>query len=160
MTRTTLRRWMPVALMLSLAVNFFFAGLAVSHVGRPPPPPHGPPGPEGFLQRLAETLPPDDAVILRRALDANRATMQAEHDVRESFPQRIRAALLAEPFDPKALLAVFETTDQQERALRQRVQASLAEAAAAMSPEGRRRMAEFRPPRHGPPGPPPGPGFR
>ncbi len=151
---------MPVALMLSLAVNFFFAGLAVSHVGRPPPPPHGPPGPEGFLLRLAETLPSEDAAILHRALDANRATIRAERDVRDSFPQRLRAALLTEPFDPQALMAVFETTDQQERALRQRVQASLAEAAAAMSPEGRRRMAEFRPQRHGPPGPPPGPGFR
>lgn len=153
---------MPVALMLSLAVNMFFAGLAVSHVGRRPPPPHGPPGPEGFILRLAETLPPDDAALLHRALDANRPTIRAEHEVRESFPQRLRIALLAEPFDPKALIAVFEDTDRQEHALRQRVQASLAEAAAAMSPEGRRRMAEFRPPRHGPPGPPPGPppGFR
>lgn len=160
MIRMILQRWMPIALMLSMAVNMFFAGLAVSHIGRPPPPPHGPPGPEGFFQRLAETLPAEDAAILRQAIDANRSTMQAEHEVRESFPQRIRTALLTQPFDPKALMAVFEETDGRERALRQRVVSALVDAAAAMSPEGRRRMAEFRPPHPpGPPGPPPGPGF-
>lgn len=167
MTRMILQRWMPIALMLSLAVNMFFAGLVVSHIGRPPPPPHGPPGPEGFLQRMADTLPDADAAILRRAIDSSRPNMQAEHEEREAFLQKIRAGLLAQPFDPKALLAVFEErfedADTREHAMRQRVIVALVDAAAAMSQEGRRRMAEFRPPR--PPGPggppfgPPGPGF-
>lgn len=148
------RRWMPIALIVSLAANMFLGGLILSHLGRFGPPP-GPPGPERFIEHLAATLPPDDAALLRRALDANRDTLAAEHRLRETMPERIRTALLAEPFDAGALVAVFTDNDGRERELRQRVQRALADAAAAMSPEGRRRMAEFRPPR---PGPGPGPG--
>lgn len=156
MTRPPLRRWMPIALIVSLAANMFLGGLMLSHFGRRGPPP-GPPGPERFIEHMASTLPPADAALLRRALDDNRDTLAAERRVREGVPDRIRAALLAEPFDPKALVAVYTDTDQRERELRERVQAALANAAAAMSPEGRRRMAEFRP--HGPgPEPRPGPG--
>ncbi|WP_448192413.1 periplasmic heavy metal sensor [Azospirillum sp. sgz301742] len=138
------RRWMPIALIVSLATNMFLGGLILSHAGRRGPP-HGPPGPERFIEHLAATLPPDDGALLRRALEANRDTLNAEHALHESMPQKIRAALLAEPFDPAALVSVFTDNDTRERDLRQRMQRALADAAAAMSPEGRRQMAEFRP---------------
>jgi len=139
------RRWMPIALIVSLAANMFLGGLIVSHVGRFGPPPGGPPSPERFIEHLASTLPPDDGAVLRQALEANRETLAEEHRMHEAMPSRVRTALLAEPFDPNALISVFTDTDQRERDLRVRVQRALAAAAAEMSPEGRRRMAEFRP---------------
>lgn len=142
-------RWPMIVLLLSLGANMFLGGFILGHrpppFGPPPPPGGPPPDPARMVERVASQLAPEDAAILRRALNANRSLFEDELRRRHEFPNRLRAALKAEPFDPKALLAVFEENDREEAQLRERIAAALVGAAAAMSPEGRRRMAEFRP---------------
>lgn len=147
------RRWMPVALLASLGINMFLVGFLSGR--RPPPwlPPGPPPGPERLIEEISAVLPPDDAALLRRTLDANRDRMAADRNRRMAFRDRVEDALRAEPFDPAALEAVFDEEDERERQSWAGFRKILIETAGAMSAEGRRRMAMFRP---GPGGPPPG----
>lgn len=141
------RHWMPAALLASLGANLFLGGFLLGQPHRPPP---GPPDPQRFVERLASTLPEADAAVVRRIMAANRDALVADRERRFDMPRRIAAALKAEPFDPQALSQLFAEDDRQDRAVRLRIQAAIIEVAAAISPEGRKRMAEFRP---GPPGP-------
>lgn len=123
-------------------------------LGRRPPfggPPPGPPGPMRLLEHMAERLPPDDAALLRAAIEGNRPEMDELARRHREFPDRIRTVLLAEPFDPQALARLFEEQDRREAQVRDHVQSVLIKVAAAMSPEGRRRIAEFRPDDRRPP---------
>lgn len=140
-------RWPTIVLLLSLGANMFLGGFLLGHRPPPfgPPPGGGPPDPAHMVERVAARLSPDDAAILRRALDANRDLFEEERRRRREFPDRLRAALKAEPFDPKALLRIFEENDREEAQSRGRIAAALVASVAAMSPEGRRRMADFRP---------------
>lgn len=142
-------RWPMIVLLLSLGANMFLGGFLLGHRPPPfgPPPPGGgpPPDPARMVERVASLLPPEDAAILRRALDANRDLFEEERRRRRDFPNRLRTSLKAEPFDPKALLRIFEENDRDEAQTRGRIAAALVAAAAAMSPEGRSRMADFRP---------------
>lgn len=156
--------WLAVALLASVGGNVFLGGyLAGRGAFSGPPGLHGgPPGPpmrpDEFFERLAERLPAADAAILRRFAAENRDAFERDDAQRRDFPRRLRAALTAEPFDAAAfekLLADHDAAIQQAHAvLRQRIAA----AAASLSPEARRVLAESPlpgpPP---PPGPPPGP---
>jgi uncharacterized membrane protein len=130
------QRLLVIGLLASLGLNMFFAGLTISHL-RPPPPFD----PLHMLSRLADQLPPTDAAILRQVLDSKAAEMREDEAHFRSFPQRLDAALLAEPFDPAALAAVFADGRGQESAM----SAVMIEAATRMSPEGRHRLAMARP---------------
>lgn len=135
------RRWMPVALIGSLGLNLFLGGFLLAR-------PHhhgGPPSPEHFVERMAATLPDADAAILRRSVANHRDDLAADHKRREEFPQRIQTILSAEPFDPKALAALFAEHDRAEQDSRETLQKALIEATTAMSAEGRHRLANFRP---------------
>lgn len=134
------RGLLPLALLASLGGNLFLGGFILGG-----PRHHGPPDPERFVERLAATLPEADAAMLRRALADNRDALVADRERHRDMPRKIEAALLAEPFDPQALARVFAETDAQEQPARRRMQQALIEVAAALSPEGRRRMAAFRP---------------
>lgn len=150
--------WLAAALLASVGGNVFLGGYLAGRGAFFGPPGHygGPPGPpmrpDEFFERLAERLPPADAAILRRFAADNRGAFDRDDAHRRDFPQQLRAALTAEPFDPVAfekLLADHDAAIQQAHALlRQR----LAAAAAALSPEARRVLAESPLP-----GPPPGP---
>lgn len=150
--------WLAVALLASVGANVFLGGYLAGRgaFSGPPGPYGGPPGPpmrpDVFFERLAERLPPADATILRRFAADNRDAFMRDDAQRRDFPQQLRAALTAEPFDPaafEALLADHDATVQRAHALlRQR----LAAAAASLSPEARRLLAESPLP-----GPPPGP---
>lgn len=144
-------------LLGSVGLNLFLLGTLVPGWLQGPPdrPPHdrlvagmpgGPDGPLGIVRRIADDLPPADAEILRGAFDpASDDFRRLMQGMRQELEQ-LRAIIGKEPFDEAALRtalteataarARFETT-QQER---------LATAIARMSPEGRKRMAEWRGP--------------
>lgn len=127
-------------LTLSLAANVFFGTVIGLHLLRDP---KGPPKPERLLERLAGALPPDDARILRDAMERHGVEEPAD----EGFEprERLRQVLLAEPFD----LAAFRQVHAELKASHERIGRIgdvMADAVPRMSPEGRRRLAEFGPP--------------
>ncbi|HTH16163.1 MAG TPA: periplasmic heavy metal sensor [Magnetospirillum sp.] len=133
------------ALLASLTANVFFGVVIGIHLSQgPKPPPHRP---GQMLEDMVEILPPADAALLRTAMDAHRAELSEPREHPREHLERMRQALLAEPFD----IQVFRQVDAEFRASRERTGAAigevLAEALPQMSPEGRKRLADFRPPR-------------
>jgi hypothetical protein len=118
-------------LMLSLAANVFFGVMVGSQAFRGPKGP--PPRPERILEEMAATLPSADAAILPDA-------PFRQHE-------RFRQALLAEPFDVEEFRRINDEFHARRERMGRIIDAVLSEAVPKISPEGRRRLAEFRPPR-------------
>jgi uncharacterized membrane protein len=159
-----LARWL---LPISLAVNLFFIVVAVRHHalfhGRPP-------GPHDVVGYLKDNLPAADAAIMQQAFAARAGAMAEAEHAGQRLPDRIRAALTAQPFDAEALRAALVEGRALHQSLEDGMTAAFVEAAGRMSPEGRAKLAaaeiggRFRhrgpPPPDGAMGPPPGgPGF-
>ncbi|CBS88894.1 periplasmic heavy metal sensor [Azospirillum lipoferum] len=144
MTPSIRRRWPWFLLVGSLALNMLAGGFVVAHAFRPPPPP----GPEQMLERFVDEvsarLSSADATILRKALDDARPLFVRIRVGREEFAPRLRTELMAEPFDPKRLKALFESIHANDAALRSEFEARVADTMSRLSPEGRLRLAESR----------------
>lgn len=148
------RRWLLPA---SFALNVFLGVALAAHAFRPgfgPPPP--PPKPDKLMERIAETLPPADAAILRSAFEQQRSRLDRFRDHRDDFPDRIRAALQADHFDAETLRRLLAEGRIRRDEFETALETLLVDAASVMSPEGRRKLADWRPLGR-PPGPPPGP---
>ncbi len=154
----------PWALPLSLAVNVFLVAVIAVHLWHRPP---GPPGPHHLADEIARFLPPGDADTLRTAFASEPVLQRDPGPAMRSNMARVREALRADPFDPAALAAALEEGHEDRDAGDRAVGRALLKAAIAMSPEGRRVLAEHGgaphgpggpggPPPHGPGGPPPG----
>jgi uncharacterized membrane protein len=150
MTVKTLTRWL---LPVSLAVNAFLAAITFTCFGppwfRPPPPPN----PAEMAARMAESLPPADAAVLRHSFAALTPPPSEGPAV---FHARLRAALETPDFDETALRRVFADAAKAHAAFDDAMAAAIIDAAAKMSPEGRRQLAREggHPPFGGPPPPP------
>lgn len=131
--------WLLVA---SLALNVFLGVFAGTHLFRGP---KEPPRPEMMILDMAENLPEPDARILRQAFEAHKKAFPTDDDPRRGF-DRMRQILSTEPFD----LEAFRKASSEFRAKQDRFGATitdiLADALPAMSPEGRKALAN-RPPR-------------
>ena len=130
-------------LMASILVNAFLLGVGTHFLDHPhgPPPP---PDPDQMIEQMTETLSVSDAAIMRNAFNKERATLQQDKGPHEMH-QKIRAALLAEPFDPQRLQQVFDEEERGHTANGAAIGRMIVTAASEMSPEGRHRLAEFRP---------------
>jgi uncharacterized membrane protein len=131
-----------VLLIASLGLNMLLGGFMIRHQLEHP---HGPPGLDGFVDRMASGLPAADAGLLRQSFNANRATLEANEQWRSEFHERIAGALISEPFDPAKLEAVFVEADRHDGEFRRAMGRSILDAAAHMSAEGRQGMAKFKP---------------
>lgn len=130
-------RWSRILgalLVVSLGANLFLGGWIAGRAFLPHPPPPPPPGPGGMLERLTRHLSPEDAAILRGAFEPDTGMRERQH----AFHARVAALLRSEPFDPQALAAAFAA----DHAARADLGQKLAAAAARLSPEGRRRLAD------------------
>ena len=141
-------RWRRWGFALSLALNIFLLTVIGVHEWHRP---HGPPDPRGMLEDIARSLPEADATILRRAFAADPALQQSPFRKDMDPMAALRQLLRAEPFDPQAFAAALHALHQDRNRFDQALEQALVAAATAMSPEGRRRLADHR----GPPGPPP-----
>jgi len=152
MTVKTLTKWL---LPLSLAINVFLGAVIATHLGPPRFRPPAPPNPAEMADRMAESLSPADALALRQAF-AKVAPPSALGDP-GAFHARLRAALDAPSFDTEALQRDFAEMSKAHAVFDEQMAAAIIEAAAKMSPEGRRKLANGRGPGFGPPPPPPPP---
>ena len=149
MTPTAQRRWPWYLLVASLAGNMLMGGVFAARFLH-----HPPPGPEHavrrFVERASDVLPPEDAEILRRALEAERETLVRMGGNMEELRRRLEAGVTASPFDPQAVSRAFEAARTTDAELRRRLDDKVVEVLSRMSEEGRRRLAEMGPGRpHG-----------
>ncbi len=136
-------RWL---LLGSLALNLFFIGAAIALAIRPPAP--APAWDRDVfvrIERIAASLPLDDAVILRGQIAANRDGIESAQAKHRSAQNIIREVLRAEPFDANALQAAMANTRAARQAFDQAVQGVFAGSAAQMSQSGRQALADWPP---------------
>lgn len=160
--------WRNVALVVSLGANLFLLGV-VAGGGFPPFPdggpggPGGPMGPDAIVERLADRLSPKDAEIVRAALRDHRGRMEGDESVRRDFARRVRAALIADPFDPEVLRRALDEEDIRDQAFRAELRTTVVRVATEITAESRKIIAETRPgspPLRNAPRPPPRPDDR
>ena len=138
-------RWL---LLGSLALNLFFIGVAIAIAIRgPAPPPTWDRNVFVRVERIAATLPPADADILRGTINANRQALDAAQNDYRAAQDSIHAALRAEAFKSEELRAAMTKTRNARQAFDQIVQGAFADAATKMSPAGRQALADWPPTR-------------
>lgn len=162
-------RWV---LPVSLAVNVFLGTLVgVQLYGSPfdrprPPPPRG----EQLLEIMAAQVPARDAAILRELFARVDPEMRRFQQNRQDVTRRLHGVMGEATVDDAALQALIGTMRQINELQNQLLGGALREAAARLTPEGRRKLADWAkaadwgPPigpggrgPQPPPGPPPGP---
>jgi uncharacterized membrane protein len=139
-------QWSRRILFVSLALNLFFVGawaaLAWRHYAAAP---HKPWSPATRIERLAAALPAGDADKLRAQFRAHEGNIEAAIAAFRLAQQRLREALRAEPFNPDTLRAGMAEARAARGRLDEALQDVIATAAATMTPEGRRNLADWTP---------------
>jgi uncharacterized membrane protein len=135
-------RWL---LLGSLALNLFFVGVAVAMAIRAPAPPTWDRNVFVRIERIANTLPPSDADLLRGQIKANRALIEDSQTAYRSAQNQIRVTLRQEPFDVEAMRAAMAKTRSARQAFDQVIQGVFAFSASQMSPAGRKALADWPP---------------
>jgi uncharacterized membrane protein len=138
-------RWL---LLVSLALNLFFVGVAVAMVIRAPAPSYWDPNVFVRVERLAATLPPADAEILRGQINANHTAIEDAQTKYHSARQHIHDLLRQEPFDVEAMRTAMAQTRAARLTFDQTVQGVFAGIAAKISPAGRQALANWPPGRN------------
>lgn len=135
-------RWL---LLGSLALNLFFVGVALAMAIRAPAPSYWDPNVFVRVERLAATLPPADAEILRKQIDANHTAIEDAQTKYHSARRHIHEVLRQEPFDVEAMRAATAQTRTARLAFDQTVQGVFADIAAKITPAGRQALANWPP---------------
>ena len=141
------RRWLKIALAVSVVLNLLFIGLAAGRVFGP-----GPFGRPWHFERAAEALPPAEAEEFRTIMRRHRSQMAEDFKAARRTREEVREALRAEPFDRTRLERVLAEARQRSDAIQQSLHAALVESATRMSHEGRERLSRWE--RHLRPRPP------
>jgi len=135
-------RWL---LLGSLALNLFFVGVAVAMAIRAPAPPTWDRNVFVRVERIADTLPPADADLLRGQINANRQLIDEAQTKYHSAQDAIHEVLRHEPFDVNAMRAAMAQTRAARQTFDQVIQGVFAFSAAQMSPAGRQALADWPP---------------
>jgi uncharacterized membrane protein len=135
-------RWL---LLGSLALNLFFVGVAVAMAIRAPSAPAWDRNVFVRVERIADTLPPTDADLLRGQIKANRATIEDAQTQYRSAQDQIRETLRHELFDAAVMQAAMAKSRAARQAFDQVIQGVFAFSASQMSPAGRNALADWPP---------------
>jgi uncharacterized membrane protein len=139
-------RWSRWVLFVSLALNLFFIGawaaLAWRHYHWER---HGPWNPATRIERLASALPSGDAEKLRNEFRAHQGNIETAITTYRQAQRHTRETLRAEPFNAEALRAAMAEARTARSKLDEALQDVIATAGAAMTPEGRRSLADWTP---------------
>ena len=148
-----------VILLTSLALNLFFLGLIsagpVRHLFHPHQRVVIEPRRSAAerIDRLASTLPTEDADKLRAAFRTKDRMLESAHAAYRKAQETMRSTLRTEPFDVSALRSAMTEVRAARQSLDAALQDVIATAAAEMSPAGRSKLAEWTPPVHNAGGP-------
>jgi Spy/CpxP family protein refolding chaperone len=155
------RPWLLIALVASIALNLFlgswmfgrwFAGPHMHRHAAVTGERGGPGDPPGrsMMHRMAASVPAENRPAFEAVMARHRDRIaEAAAQSREARGQ-IREAITREPFDRAALDKAFETLRTRNEALQLATQAAIAEAAASLPPEARKRLADWRAQPRGP----------
>jgi uncharacterized membrane protein len=132
-------------LLGSLALNLFFVGVAIAMAVRAPAPSYWDRNVFVRVERLAATLPPADADILRGQISANRAEIEDTQIAYHKAQDHINEVLRQEPFDVEAMRAAMAKTRTARQVFDQTIQGVFAGVAAKISPAGRQALANWPP---------------
>jgi uncharacterized membrane protein len=142
----TMERGSPRWLLLgSLALNLFFVGVAIAMAIRTPAPSYWDRNVFVRVERLAATLPPADADILRSQISAKRPAIEETQNSYHTAQDGIHQVLRQEPFDVEAMRAAMAKTRMARQAFDQTIQGVFAGIAASISPAGRQALANWPP---------------
>jgi uncharacterized membrane protein len=131
-------RWL---LLGSLALNLFFIGVAIAMAIRAPAPSTWDPDVFVRVERLAATLPPADAGILRGEMTAHHDAIAHAQEAYMNSRADIRVALRQQPFSAEGLRTAMAKTQDERQAYYEMIHNVFADAAAKMSPAGRLALA-------------------
>jgi uncharacterized membrane protein len=142
-------RGLRYGLIASFALNVAFLAAAATiglHAFRhgPPPPPPGGSKADRMIARMTETLPGPDADKMRAAFDRNHAQLERDDEATRQAHDRVSDALRKEPFDVQEFTQAVDDFRAKRRQTEQDFQAGFLEGVTAISPEGRRKLAEMR----------------
>ena len=135
-------RWL---LLGSLALNLFFVGVAIAMAVRAPAPSYWDRNVFVRIERLAATLPPADADILRGEINANRSAIESAQTAYHTAQDHIHDVLRQEPFDVEAMRAAMAQTRAARFTSDETVQGVFAVVASKISPAGRQALANWPP---------------
>jgi uncharacterized membrane protein len=135
-------RWL---LLVSLALNLFFVGVAVAMAVRAPAKSWWDQDVFVRVDRLAATLPQADATSLRADIQTSHDAIQSAQTNFRASQDAIRATLRHEPFDVEAMRTAMVKTRALRQAYDQTIQGVFANAAAQMSQAGRNALADWPP---------------
>jgi len=138
-------RWL---LLGSLALNLFFIGIAAALAVRAPSPPAWDRDVFVRVERLAATLPPADADLLRGQIRTNRGNIEDAQSKYRAAQDVIRQTLRHDPFDAAAMRAAMTQTRAARQNFDQVIQGVFAGTAAQMSSSGRNALADWPPGRN------------
>jgi len=138
-------RWL---LLTSLALNLFFIGVGGALLvqsygsGAPAPATVSDRSVAGRIERIAVTLPREDAVRLRSAYQASRAEIDGARAAYRDRQDAMRAMLRAQPFDLDALKTAMVEMRAARQTFDRRIHGFFAQLASEMSPAGRQKLAD------------------
>ncbi len=141
--RATGSRWL---LLGSLALNLFFFGVAVAMAIRgPAPPPRWDPNVFVRVDRLAATLPPADADLLRGAFQADHDRIAMAQTAYYDARRAIHETLRQDPFKVDDMRAAMVKMREARQAYDEVVQGVFAGVAGKMGSAARHAIADWRP---------------
>jgi uncharacterized membrane protein len=95
------------------------------------------------IEALARRLSADNAAVLRSEFARRAEGAEEAHQTVHQKKNAVRQALQADPFDAATARSAMSESRAAHQAFMQVIHDVIATAAAAMSPEGRRQLAEF-----------------
>ena len=127
----------------SLVLNLVFAGLLW---WRPTPPPRGGRGFDRMVARIEANLPEPDRPLFQAVLAAERPRYAGSLAAMRAASAEVDAVMRRDPYDPVALRDALAAWAERMVAFNRDFGETLAEALAAVSPEGRAQIAAARRP--------------
>lgn len=130
-----------VALVLSVCLNVFVAGVVIGRVSAGGRPPLAQGGGGGF-ERFIATVPEEARPVVRQTLREHRPRIQERFLALRNARQDVAAIVGAEPFDRPAFEAAMATVRTRSKEMEAEMHGVIAEALAQLPAELRAQMAE------------------
>jgi len=146
-------KWLAAALTASLAVNVFLGGLFVGRWMGPSPvmaergPPRGERPIQAMLDRMAGSLDTRDRATFESAMDKHRQRLAATGVEFRDARRRTVELMAAEPLDRAQLERAMAHLRERNEEFQRTLHVALIDAAAALPPEARQKIAAAGRPR-------------